>query len=383
MIRKFKIDGKKVRKIDVAILVTSITLCLFGILNIYLATKGDTYSTPYLFSKKQLIWFLISLVALYLMISFDYRRILNYVPIAYGISIILLLLVWVPKIGVKVNGATGWINLGICKLQPAEIAKFTLILMLAKLIDEFDGNINNFKNFRMLLFYAALPMLLILIQKDMGMTMVCFFIVLGIIFIAGLNSRIIIGGFLTVSVSILILWNFNLILPHQKSRIMEFMSSEQDVSGNGYQLNKGVIGVGAGGLVGTKLSLDPSVSPGYTGSYVPEVLTDFIFTAVAEQWGFLGAIFVLILYGVLIVKILSLSRKARDIFGSLICVGMASYILFAVIQNIGMTIGLLPITGITLPLLSYGGSSLLTTVMAIGLVLNIGINREKITFYFN
>ena len=133
-------------------------------------------------------------------------------------------------------------------------------------------------------------------------------------------------------------------------------------------------------FVGTQPSLSSDIAPGYTGTHVPEVQTDFIFAAIGEQWGLLGTLFLLSLYGILITRMVHIARKAKDRFASLVCVGMVSYFLFAITQNIGMTIGLLPITGITLPLISYGGSSLLTTTMAVALVLNIGMRKKKIHF---
>ena len=378
---KYKLDFRLVREIDKTLLLSTIALTLFGILNIYLCTKGGVFEEvgPFYFAKKQILHFLISMVVIYFFVVIDYRTIYRYVPIFYWESILLLITVWIPKIGVKVNGAYGWIDLGVTKLQPSEIAKFAIILMLAKLLDEMDCEVNNLKNLSKIAGYVLLPVVLILIQKDMGMTMVSFFIVLGMLFIAGLDKRIIIGGFSILFISIILLWNTELIFTHQKDRILEFMSSEVDDVGDGYQLNQALIGIGSGGIIGSKPSFDPEVSPGYAGTHVPEVQTDFIFSAIAEQWGLIGALFLLFMYGLLIIRMVIIARSARDRFGSLICIGMVSYFLFAVTQNIGMTIRLIPITGITLPLVSYGGSSLVTTTMAIALVLNIGM-RKKIYF---
>lgn len=379
LLSRYKLDFRLIRDIDKALLFSAIGLMLFGILNIYLCTKGGVFENPFLFAKKQLVWFFVSMVALYLFVTIDYSVIYRYVPILYWGSVVLLIAVWIPGVGKTVNGARGWINIGMT-LQPAELAKFAIILMLAKLLDEMDCDINNIKNLSKIALYCLIPVGLIVIQPDMGMTMVCFFIVLGMLFIAGLDKRIIIGGFTILFVSVIVLWNSGLILPHQKARIVAFMNPETDDSGNGYQLNQALVGIGSGGLIGNKPSLNPEVSPGYAGTHVPEVQTDFIFSAIAEQWGFAGALFLLFLYGVLITKMINIARNAKDRFGSLICIGMVSYFLFAITQNIGMTIGLIPITGITLPLVSYGGSSLLTTTMAVALVLNIGMRKKKIHF---
>ena len=378
ILSRYKLDFKLIREIDKGLLFSAIALMLYGMLNIYLCTKGDV--APFFFVKKQFMWFIISMVALYFLVAVDYSVIYRYVPIFYWGSVILLLCVWIPGIGVKVNGARGWINIGISNLQPAELAKFGIILMVAKLLEEMDYEVNNLRNIIKIGIYCMIPVSLILIQPDMGMTMVCFFIVLGMLFIAGLDRRIIIGGFSALLIGVVVLWNSGLILPHQKARITAFMNPETDTSAQGYQLNQSLIGIGSGGVVGTRPSLDPEVSPGYAGTHVPEIQTDFIFAAIGEQWGFLGAMLLLLLYGILITKMINIARKAKDRFASLVCIGLVSYFLFAITQNIGMTIGLIPITGITLPLISYGGSSLLTTIMAVGLVLNIGMRKKKIHF---
>ena len=376
ILSRYKLDFKLIREIDKGLLFSAIALMLYGMLNIYLCTKGDV--APFFFVKKQFMWFIISMVALYFLVAVDYSVIYRYVPIFYWGSVILLLCVWIPGIGVKVNGARGWINIGISNLQPAELAKFGINLMVAKLLEEMDYEVNNLRNIIKIGIYCMIPVSLILIQPDMGMTMVCFFIVLGMLFIAGLDRRIIIGGFSALLIGVVVLWNSGLILPHQKARITAFMNPETDTSAQGYQLNQSLIGIGSGGVVGTRPSLDPEVSPGYAGTHVPEIQTDFIFAAIGEQWGFLGAMLLLLLYGILITKMINIARKAKDRFASLVCIGLVSYFLFAITQNIGMTIGLIPITGITLPLISYGGSSLLTTTMAVGLVLNIGMRKKKI-----
>ena len=378
ILSRYKLDFKLIREIDKGLLFSAIALMLYGMLNIYLCTKGDV--APFFFVKKQFMWFIISMVALYFLVAVDYSVIYRYVPVFYWGSVILLLCVWIPGIGVKVNGARGWINIGISNLQPAELAKFGIILMVAKLLEEMDYEVNNLRNIIKIGIYCMIPVSLILIQPDMGMTMVCFFIVLGMLFIAGLDRRIIIGGFSALLIGVVVLWNSGIILPHQKARITAFMNPETDTSAQGYQLNQSLIGIGSGGVVGTRPSLDPEVSPGYAGTHVPEIQTDFIFAAIGEQWGFLGAMLLLLLYGILITKMINIARKAKDRFASLVCIGLVSYFLFAITQNIGMTIGLIPITGITLPLISYGGSSLLTTTMAVGLVLNIGMRKKKIHF---
>lgn len=373
---QFKMDKKKFKEIDKWMLASIIMIVLFGILNIYIATKPYTYNTTYVI--KQSAFLIVSLVALYLIMALDYGIIKGFTPLFYWGSVALLVLVLI--IGKAVNGAQGWINLGIVSFQPAELAKIGTVMMLGKKIEEMDGNINNIKNLTILAIYAIIPAALIVIQPDMGMTMVLFFMVVGVLYAGGLDKRIILGGFGALIFAIVIVWNSGLIQPYQKTRITSFKNPEANSSEEGYHLRQSLIGIGSGGVLGTQNSLSKDNSGGYASQYVPEVETDFIFAQIGEQWGLIGAIFLLILYGILISRMIAIARDAKDIFGSIIAVGMISYFLFAIWQNIGMTIGLMPITGITLPLVSYGGSSLLTTIMSLGLVLNVGMRKKKLYF---
>lgn len=376
MLNQLKLERRLLREIDKTVLFSTILIVLYGILNIYLCTKGEHGTS---FAKKQFLWLLISLAALYVCIAIDYSTVLlNYVPVFYWGSVVLLIIT--KFAGVVVNGARGWLRFGPIQLQPAEIAKVGIILMLAKRLDEMEGKINDVRNFFTLVFYAAVPVIFIVTQPDMGMTMVCFFIVLGIFFVAGLDMKIIGGGLMSLVLAIIIVWNSGLIEPYQKARFTSFLNPAADDAGEGYHLNQSLIGIGSGGMLGSRPSLKNDGTTGYAAQNVPEVQTDFIFAAIAEQWGFTGAIFLLTLYGFLICKMIQIARTAKDTFGSIICVGIVSYFLHAIFQNIGMTIGLMPITGITLPLVSYGGSSLLTTIMTIGLVINVGMRRRKIHF---
>ncbi|ACD53201.1 MULTISPECIES: rod shape-determining protein RodA [Clostridium] len=377
MLKNFKIDLRLIKEIDKTVVMSTTLLVLYGILNVYMCTKGNY---GFYFAKQQFFWFVLSIIALYFFVAIDYTIIFNYVPIFYWGSVILLLAAKIPGIGVVVNGARGWIRVGGFQLQPAELAKLGIILMLAKKLDEMDGEINDIKNFFTLVIYALIPVVFIVTQPDMGMTMVCFFIVLGIFYIAGLDMKIIGGGLLSLVLLIVIVWNSGLIQSYQKQRFTGFLNPEAADATSGYHLTQSLIGIGSGGILGSRPSLKVDGTTGYAAQNVPEVQTDFIFAAIAEQWGLIGAIILLTLYGFLIYKMISIARTSKDIFGSIICVGIISYFLFAIFQNIGMTIGLLPITGITLPLISYGGSSLLTTIMSIALVLNIGMRRKKIHF---
>lgn len=377
MFRQLKLDVRLIREIDKTLLVSLILLVLYGALNIYLCKRGSDVGI--IFVKQQLSWFILSLVALYIFIAIDYTILFNYIPIFYWGTVVLLILTRVPGIGMVVNGARGWINLGVAHIQPSEFAKQAIILMLAKKLDDMDGKINDVKNFFILAFYSIVPVIFIVVQPDMGMSMVCFFIVLGIFYTMGFDTRIIGGGLMSLVLAIILVWNSGLIQPYQKTRFTAFLNPQVDDAST-YHLNQSLIAIGSGGVIGSTPSFDNSKVSTYAAQNVPEVHTDFIFAAIADQWGFVGAIILLLLYGLLIYRMIAIARTAKDIFGSVICIGIVSYFLFAILQNIGMTIGLVPITGITLPLVSYGGSSLLSTVVTVALVINIGMRRKKIYF---
>lgn len=373
---KFKMSLKELKRVDKWMLISIILITMFGIVNIYLAKK--TSAGGMLFPVKQSIFFVASLVLLYFVVAIDYSIIKAFTPIFYWASIVLLVLVLL--IGSTINGAQGWIRLGPLSFQPAELAKIGTIMMMGKKLDDMEGEINNFKNFCILAFYAIIPAGLIVIQPDMGMTMVLFFMVLGVFFIGGLDNRIILGGLGALILGIVLVWNSGLIQDYQKRRITSFQNPEADSSDSGYHLRQSLIAVGSGGFFGSLNSLANDGTGGYSSQYVPEIQTDFIFTQVCEQWGTFGAICLLTLYGILISRMINIARDSKDIFGRIIATGMVAYFLFAIWQNIGMTIGLMPITGITLPLVSYGGSSLLTTILSLGLVINVGMRKTKLNF---
>jgi len=377
MLGQFKINKKLLRQLDFGIIIIACIIVLFGSLGI-LSAEQHFYKDPNVIHfnlfKTQLTWLLIGLVALYVVILVDYTVIGNYANIIYWFGVFLLILnAIMPH---KVNGAESWLYIGPVGFQPSEFVKIAMIIMLAKKLDDMEGNINNLKNFFTLCFYAFIPMAFIVKQPDMGMTMVCFFIVLAIFFVGGLDLRVIVGGLLTLVVAIVIVWNSGLIMEYQKNRLRSFINPEADPLHTGYQLSQAQIGIGKGNILGDGFLKGSWAKAGST----PENHTDFIFSVLGEEWGLVGGAVLLLLYGILICKFVNIARSSKDIFGSMICVGITAIFLFSILQNIGMNIGIMPITGITLPLVSYGGSSLVTVFISIGLVLNVGMRRKKINF---
>jgi rod shape determining protein RodA len=375
MLEKLKIDRKILKQLDITVIMISIIIVIFGSINIYSATARRVGAS---YLKLQLAWLVISLIFLYIILLLDYSILANYASLIYWGAIALLL--YNNFFGKVINGAQGWIKIGSRAIQPAEFAKLGMIIILAKKLDDMEGNINNPKNFFVLCFYAFIPMFLIVIQPDMGMTMVCFFIVLGIFFIAGLNLKIILGGLAGVATTIALIWNSSVMQEYWKKRLTIFLNPEADELGFGLQLIQSKIGIGSGHFLGQGAKIGKDSAAGFVAQFVPEAYTDFIFAMVGEKWGFIGAIFLLVLYSIMLYRFILIARRSKDIFGTIICIGVVSSFIFSIIQNIGMTIGIMPITGITLPLMSYGGSSMLTNFMAIALVLNVGMRRKKINF---
>lgn len=373
MLGKLKLDRKLFRELDTKLLLSIIVIVIFGSLNIYSATHMKSGTSIF---KTQLMWLIIGLVVTYVILCIDYVLIQNYAHIIYWLSIILLIINDTVFKGAVVNGAASWIRIGSVGIQPSEFAKLAMIIMLAKKLSDMELEINNLKNFFTLAFYAVVPMILIVIQPDMGMTMVCFFIVLGMFFMAGLSLKVIGWGFAGVSGFIASIWNLSLMPIYWKNRLISFINPNADELGSGLQLLQSKIAIGSGGLFGKGFMNGTQVS----GGFIPEAYNDFIFAVVGEEWGFLGAMALISLYGYIIYKFIDIAKTSKDTFGSMLTIGIVSTMLFSVLQNVGMTIGIMPITGITLPFMSYGGSSMLTYFMGAALVLNVGMRRKKINF---
>ena len=229
---RFTISKRFLRELDFPILITILVICIFGSLNIYSASHLS-YGNQYL--KSQIIWIIMGFILVYFILLIDYSLIKSYAAVIYWLGVFLLVINCIPAFQYTVNGASSWIKIGKFTMQPSEFAKVGIILMLAKELDDMEGNINNLKNFLKLTIYAAIPMALIVSQPDMGMTMVCFFTVLGIFFISGLDLRVILGGMLGLILVIAIAWKTTLIPYYQRMRIISLFNADK------YQLSKDII----------------------------------------------------------------------------------------------------------------------------------------------
>ncbi|MFL0195415.1 rod shape-determining protein RodA [Clostridium sp. WILCCON 0269] len=367
--QKFLINKKTYRNLDVTMLSIIVAIACFGVMNIFSATHNQY---GYYYAKLQLIWLLLGIVVVFLILIVDYRVIVRYANVIYWGGVGVLLFNDITSKAIK--GASSWIRIGSRAIEPGEFVKIGLILIIAKKLEEMECNINNLRNFLILFLYAFIPIVLIVIQPNLGMALVCLFIVFCIFFASGLNLKAIVTGIIaSIPLSILI-WFSGILKDYQKQRITSFINPgayQQDIS---FQLTQSVTGIGSGGLIGTGFLKGLQSS----GGYIPEIHTDFIFSVIGEEWGFIGSAVLIAAYGVLVYRIIRSSTQSKDILGRFICIGVAASFIFSVFQNIGMTIGIMPIAGITLPFVSYGGSSILANFISLALVLNVNMRR-----YFN
>ncbi len=358
------------RDLDLALVVTTVLLIAFGM--VVLASATASLGGPWSYLKTRLFHLLLALGAMVTVLFFDYRRLAGGARFLYASNI--LLLVTVLLIGVTRLGAQRWIPLGpFGGFQPSEIAKIVLIVTLARHLAGARPPAT-LPGLAPYLGHIGLPMLLIVRQPDLGTAMVLGAILLGMLFLAGVRLRLFAGmGGLALG-GAPFLWS--LLQDYQRRRLIVFLDPSVDPLGAGYALNQAKIAVGSGQVLGKGL---------FAGTqnllrFIPEQHTDFIFTVVGEELGFLGGVLLLLLFLLWIWRALHIAGSAGDRLGALIAGGVAAMVFFHVFVNVGMTVGLMPITGIPLPFISYGGSSLLAMGIATGLLLNIGMRRRKILF---
>ena len=356
------------------VLTAVVGLLLFiGTLLVWAATR-DWYTRNGLdgqyYLKRHIINIMIGLVLAYGTTVIDYRLLRAYTPFLWGAGVLGLIIVLIPGLGSEVNGAKAWIALpGGFQIQPAELAKIAIIIGMSMILSErsHDSDEPTSKDVMQSLAIAAIPVLLIILQPDMGTILIISAAVVTIIavsgapakWVAGLLLIAVLGGFVAVKAGV--------ISEYQVNRLQTFVDPNADTQGAGYQLRQARITVGSGGLIGTGLFNGPQTN----GRFVPEQQTDFIFTVAGEELGFLGSGAILILYLILLLRGFSIARRTNDPFGRLVCTGVIAWFAFQLFENIGMTLGLMPMTGVPLPFISYGGSSMFATLIGVGLLQNV------------
>jgi rod shape determining protein RodA len=360
-------------------------ILLVGVLAVIsiVAISSATYTVKPTYPDKQMMWYLLGILLLVATLLFDYRLLSQgrLVYVLYGLGVVLITMVWIPGLGVKVNGAQQWVNLGGVQFQPSEFMKIFLILSMAKLlVDMEEIPIRGWRNIGKILGLFLLPFAVILKQPDLGTALVLMGILGSMVLVAGVDWRILLTCVLVVAVlagGVFVLyfthkdWLEMILEDHQIQRIETFINPASDPTGAGYQLTQSMIAVGSGQLSGKGFHHGTQAQ----GNWIPEPHNDFIFAVFAEEFGFIGGSILLCTFLFLIYRMVKVGISCEDRFGSYIIAGIVGMLVFQVFQNIGMTVGMLPITGLPLPFVSYGGSSLLTGMVAVGLVLNIGMRQ--------
>ena len=364
---------KILKNMDWLILISAVLLVCIGLIALVSAT-GD--ATNYSELKKQVVWFGVSLIIMAIVISIDYNTIAKLSVFMYIGTIGLLVAVLFTK---PINGATSWFNFGSMSFQPAELAKISIIICLAgvivKMKEKDKDGIGKLKNLIIIGVFLIVPLGLIIKQPDYGTAMVFVSAIALILYVSGIKARYIGITILVVIIALPLLYYFVLPL-HAQNRIKVFLNPGSQPRGIGYNVIQSKLAIGSGMLTGMGLFKGNQTQLGYL---YPKT-TDFIFSVIGEELGFIVAGLVIILNIIIVVRSIQISKTSKDTLGSLIAVGISGIFLFHMTENIGMTMGILPITGIPLPFVSYGGSSLLTNFIAIGLLLNISGRRQKSTF---
>ena len=356
------------------VLTAVVGLLLFiGTLLVWAATR-DWYTRNGLdgqyYLKRHIINIMIGLVLAYAVTVIDYRLLRAYTPILWGAGVLGLVIVLIPGLGAEINGAKAWIALpGGFQIQPAELAKIAIIIGMSMILSErsHDSDGPTSRDVVQSLTIAAIPVLLIILQPDMGTVLIISAAVVTIIAVSGAPSRWVAGLLLIAVLGGFVAVKAGVISEYQVNRLQTFVDPNADTQGAGYQLRQARITVGSGGLIGTGLFNGPQTN----GRFVPEQQTDFIFTVAGEELGFIGSGTILILYLILLMRGFSIARRTSDPFGRLVCTGVIAWFAFQIFENIGMTLGLMPMTGVPLPFISYGGSSMFATLIGIGLLQNV------------
>jgi rod shape determining protein RodA len=355
------------RDFDWPLLLLILAMCGVSLLEVYSTTVHTRFSS---FESKQLMFIGAGLIGMFVLAKIDYHRLLDISPWAYGIFVVSLIAV--KLVGHKALGARRWIAIGPVQFQPSEWVKLVLILVVARYISNLGGRNLTWREIFKAFAMVGVPMLLVLVQPDLGTTLTYAPILVAGLFLGGISLRQ--AAILTVCGLALIagVWSSGKILKgYQKARLTSFINPQNDPRGAGYQVLQSEIAVGSGGIWG-KGTEKGTQTQGY---FLPIPYTDFIFAAFSEEHGFVGAVSVLLLYFFILMRLIQNAQTAADLPGSLIIMGIVAVLTFQIAVNVGMVIGFMPVTGIPLPLMSYGGSSVLFAFLALGVAMNVRMRR--------
>jgi rod shape determining protein RodA len=367
------------KNLDVTLILTTLVLVGFGLVVIYSATNTFVANDPLYQVKRQLLWVGAGLLAAIVVFQIDYQVFRKWAKIIYAAN--MLLLVGVLIIAPATQGAERWFEIGPARLQPSEFAKITLIITLAWLL-EGKKNLNTFSGLILPCLITLVPLAFILLQPDLGTGLVMIAILFGMLYFAGAKPLhlgiLLLMGVLVMALAIYLSVSGvkEILKPYQIRRLTIFIDPYSDPTGDGWNMIQSMIAIGSGSFFGKGIFSGTQTQL----NFLPARHTDFIFSVIGEEFGFVGAAFLLFLFFILLWRIMRTFFVSKDRFGSLIAAGVASMMLFHILVNVGMTLGLMPITGITLTFISYGGSSLLTNMICVGLVANISARRKKLRF---
>ncbi len=357
------------RDFDWGLLGMVLLLCALSVFEIYSATLHTRYVG---FHTKQLFWIAGGLAGMLLFSKIDYHKLIDFAPWIYGVFLFLLGIVLIPGIGHKALGARRWIKLGPILFQPSEWVKLVLILAVARYFANLGGRSLTWRDILKAFALVGAPMLLVLKQPDLGTTLTYTPILLAGLFLGGINLRQSLALLVAALVLVAGAWTSGKVLkPYQKARLTSFINPDNDPRGSGYQIRQSLIAVGSGGLWGKGAEKGTQTQ----GDFLPIPHADFIFAAFSEEHGFVGATLVLLLYFFILMRLIQNAQTAADLPGSLIIMGIVAVLTFQIAVNVGMVIGFMPVTGIPLPLMSYGGSSVLFTFLALGVAMNVRMRR--------
>jgi rod shape determining protein RodA len=353
------------RDIDWGMVVIALIICILGVVQIFSAAHGSAWDDAW---WKQIIWIGAGLLLMWIATAIDYHALMQHVTALYILSVVLLLVVLL--VGKQAFGSTRWIPIapGI-HLQVSEFVKLVIILLVARFMTELHGDSLEARDLLKVLALIAVPMLLVVKEPDLG-TSLTYLPILGVgAVLAGLNWRYLVAA--AIIVVLILPVGIHFLKPYQKARLVSFLDPERDPKGTGYQVIQSKIAVGAGGMWGKGVNQGTQTQL----RFLPVPHTDFIFSAFAEEHGFVGVVVVLALYFMLLMQIVKNAQTAPDRAGMYICMGVAALLLFHVLVNVGMVVGRMPVTGIPLPLMSAGGSSMLSIFIMLGLVNNVRLRR--------
>ncbi len=364
--------GRVGRAYDLQLTVYAALLAAVGLVMAYTNSveAGTTALGPDSIFQRALMWTSIAMVVFIVMTAFDYRWLRTLAWPIYGVNIGLLVLTF--AIGTGVGGSSRWINFGPISFQFSELAKILMIAVLATYLGNREGKLDSLGS----ILGACLLMLpafaLVMIQPDLGTSLVLVAILAGMMFMSGASLRWLLAGALGVVLAIPIAWT-SILRDYQKERLLSFLNPATDTQGSGWQVFQSQMTVGSGGLLGTGLTNGAQSR----GGFLPVQESDFVFAVLAQELGFLGALVVFLLFVALLWRILSGAWKSKDPFGTLFGAGLASMILFQVFVNVGMVIGIMPVTGIPLPFITHGGASLISLAIGLGIVQSINLRQER------